>query len=61
MHLKEQGIPEDLLPKARQWFNKEMARLAEVHGSAWERNRDWLVDYLNAEIRERVKKIGRAV
>lgn len=58
--LNETGIPADLLPKARAWFGREMARLEKAHGAAWENTRDWIADYLNAEIRERLQKLGRA-
>lgn len=53
--LNEAGIPADLLPKARDWFDKEMARLEPLHGAKWTDHREWLADYLNEEIRERVQ------
>lgn len=56
--LNEAGIPVDLLPKARAWFAREMARLEQIHGAKWADHRDWLADYVNAEIMERVKRRG---
>jgi hypothetical protein len=58
--LKEQNIPADLLPQARAWFDREMVRLEKVHGEKWPDHRDWLADYLNAEIAERVQKRSEA-
>jgi hypothetical protein len=52
--LNEQRIPADLLPQARTWFAKEMRRLEKAHGEAWPNTRDWIADYLNAELAERV-------
>lgn len=54
--LNERNIPPALLPKARAWFDRELARLEKAHGPHWPANRDWLVDYLNEELRERVAR-----
>lgn len=53
--LNEQCIPSELRPQARAWFDKEIARLEKLHGAKWPDHRDWLADYLNAEIMERVR------
>lgn len=54
--LKEDGIPADLLPKARAWFAREMARLEKLHGAKWADHREWLADYVSAELRERARQ-----
>jgi len=40
--LNERDIPPELLPKARDWFAREMARLQKAHGDKWPEHRDWL-------------------
>lgn len=56
MTLKEDGIPADLLPKARAWFAQEMARLEKLHGAKWAEHSEWLADYVSAELRERARQ-----
>lgn len=51
--LNERDIPPELLPKARAWFAQEMARLEKAHGDKWPEHRDWLAEYVSAELRER--------
>jgi len=59
--LNESAIPADLLPKARAWFARQMAQCAASHGSRWPDHREWIADYLNAELREHVaRKAGAA-
>jgi hypothetical protein len=60
MGLNETNIPADLLPQAREWFAREMARLEKAHGAKWPDHREWLSDYVNAEIAERVEKRRQA-
>lgn len=52
--LNENNIPPALLPQARAWFGCQLTRLEKLHGPHWLAHRDWLVDYLNEEVRERV-------
>lgn len=54
--LREEGIPPDVLPKAREWWARQMQQLARSHGSKWPEHRQWLADYLNEEVRERLAK-----
>jgi hypothetical protein len=56
--LREEDIPPPLLPKAMEWWNRQMASIAKAHGSEWPKHRDWIVDYLNAELREHLQKRG---
>ena len=56
--LKEDGIPADLLPQTRAWWSRQMEQLAKAHGDRWPDHREWLADYLNADIRERLKARG---
>ncbi len=54
--LDEKPISPELLPKARAWFARQMARCAASHGSRWPEHREWLADYLNAELRQHLAK-----
>lgn len=56
LELIEDGIPPELLPRARAWFEREVRRLERAHGPYWPAHKDWLVDYLRAELRELVVK-----
>jgi hypothetical protein len=57
--LDEQNIPPELLAQARAWFARQMALLERAHRERWPANRDWLVDYLNAEVQERLSERAR--
>jgi hypothetical protein len=62
VELDEAGIPPHLLPRARAWFTREVRALERAHGDHWPAVKDWLVDYLRAELRELVaKEVGRGV
>ena len=56
--LNEANIPPHLLPKARAWFDRQMARYADKHGDHWQEHREWVADYINEELREHLE--GRA-
>lgn len=53
--LDETDIPRHLLERSRKWFAGQVERLERIHGSQWEEHKEWLVDYLNAEIRDIIK------
>ncbi len=50
--INEKNIPPALLPKARAWFDRQIKHLEQAHGASWPDHREWLCDYLNAELRE---------
>ena len=50
--LNEQNIPPHLLLKARAWYARQIADLEQKHGPGWPNVREWLEDYVNAELRE---------
>lgn len=54
--LKTDGIPADILPAVRAWWAREIERIAKAHGNEWPKHREWIEDYLNAEVRERLAK-----
>lgn len=56
MELDLAGVPAHLHPRARAWFERQMRQLESAHGPDWPANREWLVDYLQAELRELVAK-----
>ncbi len=53
--LREADVPPDLLPRVRGWWNRELAALQQAHGSRWPDHREWLHDYMNAEVRARLR------
>lgn len=56
VELDEAGIPAELLSRARAWFTREVRKLEKHHGPHWPAVKDWLADYLRAELRELVEK-----
>jgi hypothetical protein len=54
IELDESGIPERLRPRARAWFTREIAACARAHGPKWPEHREWVLDYMRAELRELV-------
>jgi hypothetical protein len=56
VELDEAGIPPELRARARSWFKREVLALERAHGEHWPAHKDWLVDYLRAELRELVEK-----
>jgi hypothetical protein len=60
VELIEDGIPPHLLERSRAWFAREVRKLERSHGPHWPAHRDWLIEYLNAELRELVAKAGGA-
>lgn len=55
VELDETGIPPELLPQARAWFANQVQIIARQHGWHWPATKDWIADYLRAELRERVQ------
>lgn len=47
-----------LLDEARAWFSAEQQAIARAHGARWPEHRDWMRDYLLAEVRERLAAQG---
>lgn len=56
--LNESNIPPEYLPKARDWFQRQMERCAEKHGASWPEHREWLADYINEELRQHLESKG---
>lgn len=44
------AIPPELRDKARAWFARQMAMCEAKHGPHWRENREWVAEYLNAEL-----------
>lgn len=56
VELDETGIPAQLRPRARAWFTAQVRSLERTHGPHWAANREWLLDYLRAELSDLVEK-----
>lgn len=55
---RPQHTPEQIRELSKQWYARQIEVLAACHGKDWERNRAWLEDYLQAELRERLLALG---
>lgn len=49
---------EQIRQESEAWFQRQMAILEKVHGKRWPDHRDWLEEYLKAELRERLLACG---
>ena len=56
--LNESNVPPEYLPKAREWFQHQMERCAEMHGTCWPEHREWVADYINEELRQHLESKG---
>lgn len=54
--LREADVPADMLPDVRRWWDAQLGALEKTHGAKWPDVKDWLFDYMNAEVRERIAK-----
>lgn len=54
----EQLTPEEIRRRAREWFDRQIEIIALAHGSSWPEHREWIEQYLVAEIRERLLQLG---
>ena len=48
----------ELQAKAEQWFRQQVERAQARHGSRWDEHRDWIVDYLREQVRQRLAARG---
>jgi hypothetical protein len=55
VELDESGIPPELLPRVRARFKGQTETLSRAHGAHWPVTREWTLDYLREELRERVE------
>jgi hypothetical protein len=46
---------DQLRERATRWYGREIERARKGQGDAWGRNREWVEDYLLAELRERLQ------
>ena len=54
--LDESEIPKHMLNRARIWFSAQVKRLETLHGDQWRDHKEWIADYLNAEVKELIVK-----
>jgi len=50
--------PAQVRAEAQRWYDAQRSRLAQCLGPAWPEHREWLEDYLKAELRERLTALG---
>jgi hypothetical protein len=47
---------DQLRQRANQWFAAELQRCREAHGPSWPEHEVWILDYLRAELAERLSR-----
>ncbi|HPW29538.1 MAG TPA: hypothetical protein PLL01_09135 [Rhodoferax sp.] len=52
----ETTVPKYLVSRALKWYDRQITRLKKKHGDQWLDHREWIEDYLNAELVELVDK-----
>lgn len=50
--------PHEIRERARAWHSRQIESIAKAHGASWPQHRDWIEDYLKAELRERLHALG---
>lgn len=51
---EETLTPAQVLEAAQAWYDRQMVRLEECHGTSWPEHRDWISAYLREELRQRL-------
>lgn len=59
MHTRErpqsaQETPAQVRATAEAWFRHQAELLRQCHGSSWSQHREWVLDYLREEVRQRL-------
>lgn len=58
MHTRErQAEPEtaaQVLATAEAWYRRQVELLRKCHGTSWPQHREWVLDYLREEARQRL-------
>lgn len=49
--------PAEVRQRAERWFEAQLTKLAKAHGTHWASNREWVEDYLKAQLRERLMQL----
>jgi hypothetical protein len=50
--------PAEIRQRAQDWYDRQMAISAKALGDKWAEHRDWVSDYLQEEIRQRLHALG---
>ncbi len=50
--------PAQIRELSEKWYARQIELLAACHGKDWETNREWLEDYLRADLRARLIALG---
>ena len=50
--------PEEIRQRATAWYERQIQVIALAHGPSWPEHREWIEDYLKAELRERLYALG---
>lgn len=50
--------PAEMRQKAQDWYDRQVAVIAQSHGSSWPTHQEWIDAYLKEEIRQRLLELG---
>lgn len=50
--------PAEIRRQAQEWFDRQVEIISKAHGPAWPEHREWIEDYLRAELRQRLIALG---
>jgi hypothetical protein len=56
--IEEARTSGEIRQSARHWYDRQIEIIAKAHGPSWPAHRDWIDDYLRAEIRQRLWDLG---
>ena len=49
-----QETTEQVLASAQAWFGRQVGLLRKAHGPSWPTHREWVLEYLREEVRQRL-------
>lgn len=58
MKVTEPPTPDQVREQSRAWYMRQVEILSMSHGARWPSHKDWIEDYLKAEVRERLLALG---
>lgn len=50
--------PAEVKDRAQGWFDRQVAVISKAHGDSWPDHKEWIEEYLKAEIKERLVARG---
>lgn len=50
--------PAQIRELSEKWYDRQVEVISMAHGPSWPQHREWIEDYLKAELRDRLIELG---